>query len=436
MKKTRTRIGSILLALALVLTLLPVSALAVTKIVTDESTLRTAVAQSGDIQLGEDISLTEGLAIPDGVSVTIDLNGKTLSNTTASPLITVSGRASLTIQDTGSSGKIVSEGTVVRVEAKGTIAVQGGTLETTGSYSYALFLSNSKENNTITGGTLQAVGPVISVGGLNGSELTIGEEESNNEEITIKSTGAATCGMTITNDSDVTIHSGTFTSENTSTTYSLFNASAFSASPTITITGGSFSSKCTGENAIILNDAASYFRVSGGTFSTLVPGTSIAAGHALVSAGPNGGYIVQPSSEVLVQLTYDGEAGPVNYTSAEAALNAAKDKTNAQVTVVADVATEQALTVPAGVTLTVNSDKELSCGAITVSKGAKLENNGTITAKNSVTNNGTVSNEGTLTAGSISAVSGTWTNQSAVTLTGNSSVVSKVDLSNFKGGSL
>ena len=433
MKKTRTRIGSILLALVLVLTLLPVSALAVTEIVTDENTLKTAVAQGGDIQLGENFSLVEGLVIPTGVSVTIDLNGKTLSNTTASTLITVSSGASLTIQDTGSSGKIVSEGTVVQVEASGTIAVQGGTLETTGSYSSALSLSNSQEDNTITGGTIQAVGPVISV---SGSKLTIGKNGGANDEITIESTGEATCGMTIANASNVTIQSGTFISENKSTTFSLFDASAFFDRPYITITGGSFSSECTGENAIIRSDAAFYFQVSGGTFSILVPKTSIAAGHALVSAGPNGGYIVRPLSEVLVQLTYAGEAEPVNYTSAEAALNAAKDKTDAQVTVVADVATEQALTVPAGVTLTVNSGKELSCGAITISEGAKLENNGTITAKNSVTNNGTVSNEGTLTAGSISAVSGTWTNQSAVTLTGNSNVVSKVDPSNFTGGFL
>ena len=72
MKKTRTRIGSILLALALVLTLLPATALAA------EIPVEGGELEAGTYTLTEDTKLGQKLVVPANADVTIDLAGHTL----------------------------------------------------------------------------------------------------------------------------------------------------------------------------------------------------------------------------------------------------------------------------------------------------------------------------------------------------------------------
>ena len=72
MKKTRTRIGSILLALALVLTLLPATALAA------EIPVVGGELEAGTYTLTENTELALPLVVPANADVTIDLAGYTL----------------------------------------------------------------------------------------------------------------------------------------------------------------------------------------------------------------------------------------------------------------------------------------------------------------------------------------------------------------------
>ena len=79
MSKTRTRIGSLLLAVLMLLSLLPVSALAADTSVADETELRTAIenAQSGDtITLSQDVEITNSIVI--STPITLNLGGHTI----------------------------------------------------------------------------------------------------------------------------------------------------------------------------------------------------------------------------------------------------------------------------------------------------------------------------------------------------------------------
>lgn len=375
MKKTRTRIGSILIALALILTLLPVSALAVTEIVTDENTLKTAVAQGGDIQLGENISLTEGLVITDGVSVTIDLNGNTLRNSDNSlrKLITVSNGATLTIQDSNSSGKISYTGNGNNYYG---IYVDGGSLN---------FVSGALECTSAT---------AIAVAGT--GQVTVGSENSPSQPSI--SASCAFAGFGTTNliycsygTPAVTIRGGTFQNTNAyaSSSYALLNIAA----GTCTITGGTFNGTCTDGTstgaAAIFSSSSKGCTVSGGRFSPAISNTVIAPGYQISATVDNEGYytIVELTQDnAPVQLTYGGTT--VYCADPSAAMAAAAGKADAVVTILKDVTTAASLDA-SQTKLVVNSGATLDCSSfITVSKdgstGERVLNNGTINASSGI----------------------------------------------------
>lgn len=94
-----------ILALVMALALCSVSWADATEVKT-EAELTTAVSNGGEIKLGANITLTSMLTIPADKTVTLDLNG--LSITSAGKVIKNNGI--LTITDTKSGGKIISTG--------------------------------------------------------------------------------------------------------------------------------------------------------------------------------------------------------------------------------------------------------------------------------------------------------------------------------------
>ena len=74
--------------------------------VTTEEALRTAVANGGEVTLGDKITLTSTLTIPTGKSVTLDLNSYTLEANVNDNAITIEEGATLTLKDSGTGGTI------------------------------------------------------------------------------------------------------------------------------------------------------------------------------------------------------------------------------------------------------------------------------------------------------------------------------------------
>ena len=95
-----------ILALVMALALCSVSWADATTEVKTEAELTTAVSNGGEIKLGANITLTSMLTIPADKTVTLDLNG--LSITSAGKVIKNNGI--LTITDTKGGGKIISTG--------------------------------------------------------------------------------------------------------------------------------------------------------------------------------------------------------------------------------------------------------------------------------------------------------------------------------------
>lgn len=159
MTKTRTRTWGILLATVLLLSLLPVAAMAdeVWSEVSSVDSLSTALASGGNIKLTDDIAVctTQGWAITE--DVVLDLNGHSITSTYAEAnnyIMTVNG-ASLTITDnsTPKSGKIAA---------------------TDPSYGYGIQLKGNNSNFTLLAGTIETTQETVDIYTLaNGCSITI-----------------------------------------------------------------------------------------------------------------------------------------------------------------------------------------------------------------------------------------------------------------------
>lgn len=118
------KIISIALALLMVAVMLPVMAMAegATEVTTQEA-LKNAVAAGGEVTLGADINAS--ITIPAGTTVTLNLNGKTLTNEAGSDTICVKMGGTLIINGTGTVDN-VSHGCAA-IFNNGTVTLNGGT---------------------------------------------------------------------------------------------------------------------------------------------------------------------------------------------------------------------------------------------------------------------------------------------------------------------
>ena len=114
----KRKLCSVLLALCMVLTLLPVSALA------EDGTLQSqidAIETTGTVTL--DKSYTEDISIPAGKTITLDLNGQTLTNSSGDT-ITVALGAELTIKGDGTVDNVTHG--KADIYNNGTVTLSGG----------------------------------------------------------------------------------------------------------------------------------------------------------------------------------------------------------------------------------------------------------------------------------------------------------------------
>ena len=124
----KKRMLSILMALAMILSLLPVTVLAADALPSPEN---------GVIKLTEDVTRTNGIAVSSS-NLTIDLNGHNLKMT----MLNVKDGASLTITDTSvdKNGKVTTDGAnTVAIRSGGTLILENGTIENTLSGGNAVF---------------------------------------------------------------------------------------------------------------------------------------------------------------------------------------------------------------------------------------------------------------------------------------------------------
>ena len=127
-KAFKTKLLTVLLTLCMLLSLVPISAFAVDSTVSNETELTAALenADCAEIKLGGSIETTWELDV--GRTVTLDLNGYTLScSGTDEDIIRVRSSGSLTIKDSSTGGKIDGQNKNCGIEVKGgTLTLESG----------------------------------------------------------------------------------------------------------------------------------------------------------------------------------------------------------------------------------------------------------------------------------------------------------------------
>ena len=109
--------------------------------------------RNGVITLTGDVTLTESWEAETGATITLDLNGHTLSGPESGPVIKNHG--ALTIQDSRTSGTITgSRG----VDNYGNLTLESGTIEgtTSGNFSGCIFIYANNTTFTMTGGKVES----------------------------------------------------------------------------------------------------------------------------------------------------------------------------------------------------------------------------------------------------------------------------------------
>ena len=309
MKKTRTRIWSILLSLTLVLSLLPVTALAdetgdepgtedgIQAVQEESPALLTltgdgtaadpyqvstaedlieAFTKGGYMKLTENVSLTDTLTVPEDVEVALDLNGYDITCTWGA---------------TGTFSLIDNNGTLTITDNSGN---QGGAVVLTAGesiYKYAYLQAVSNDGTfTLAGGTLKVTSnyacyPVGIRTCTAGSVTTI-----DGGDIRVEKTGSvsgSTYGIWADKivDLDITLASGDITVENgSSTTYGIYVKGGSPSGEVLTLSGGSIDVAGTSS---IYGVFLLYFGLDMSGTDVSVTGTSTAYGVYCSSANEN-----------------------------------------------------------------------------------------------------------------------------------------------------
>lgn len=135
-----------------------------------EVALKWALDQGKNVIMNNDIALTSGLTIPADKVIALDLNGKTISQTSDTPVSMITNNGALTIKDssTNGSGKIefTFNGTVNNniaanaISNRGTLVVKGGVISNTGTGNQIGYAIDNYNGSTLTvdGGEISASG--------------------------------------------------------------------------------------------------------------------------------------------------------------------------------------------------------------------------------------------------------------------------------------
>ena len=323
------KIISIALALLMVAVMLPVMAMAEgANVVSTPDALTAAVTKGGEVTLGDNI--TASITIPKDKTVTLNLNGKTLTNEADMDTITVALGGTLTIEGTGTvdndshgraavynNGTVtINGGTYTRSAEKGTgnpdsnngnswyticnhgvmTVNAGATVKNKGTFSsvfengYYSYTEKSERVGHVEGTNNAAPALTINGGTFEGGKITIKNDDGGILEIN-NGTFTNAWNRVVYNTNVATINGGSFSCPATNEIAVDSNKLNDNLNKGVmTITGGTFDGKVTQSNGT--------FTVSGGTFKKGVDESYIVDGKKLDANGnvvPESITIIVPS---------------------------------------------------------------------------------------------------------------------------------------------
>lgn len=374
----KRKLCSVLLALCMVLTLLPVSAMADVADAQSATSLP-AADENGVITLMENVTLTSTFVVNAEQDLTLDLNGYSLTN--ASTVILNNGR--LTIRDTTKNGSIVStnyvaisaghnstttieyanvrsvEGAVITSYATGaTITIKDGVFSASDN---AVIAGNGNRTDDLASGKPERVNP---------NTITINGGEFNGA---IKTSEYVACGIYAPWKDNITVNGGTFNITG--------GAGIVARGGNVTVNGGTFNT--TGNaigkvgdsrvvvpcSALVFDSEAAYPALTNDSKITVNNGT-FNSETSTISTMPKAD---DTNERVVVNSGTYSDLSALDYLAS-----------GATVTVKLAADTTKDVTIPAGATVTL----DLNGKTLTNVSGHTITNNGNLT----VTGNGTVDN--------------------------------------------
>lgn len=375
----KRKLCSVLLALCMVLTLLPVSALAEETDTQSATSLPAAV--DGVITLTEDVTLTSGFVVNADQDLTLDLNGHSL--TKSGTVILNNGR--LTIRDTTKNGSIVStnyvaisaghnstttieyanvrsvEGAVITSYATGaTITIKDGVFSASDN---AVIAGNGNRTDDLASGKPERVNP---------NTITINGGEFNGA---IKTSGYVACGIYAPWKDNITVNGGTFNITG--------GAGIVARGGNVTVNGGTFNT--TGNaigkvgdsrvvvpcSALVFDSEAAYPALTNDSKITVNNGT-FNSETSTISTMPKAD---DTNERVVVNSGTYSDLSALDYLAS-----------GATVTVKLAADTTKDVTIPAGATVTL----DLNGHKIVNSATAQDKNVAEDSRKHTITNNGTL----------------------------------------------
>ncbi|MBR3842930.1 MAG: right-handed parallel beta-helix repeat-containing protein, partial [Christensenellaceae bacterium] len=298
---------------------------------TEGYTFADAFAADGNVVLLADVTLTDTLKIPAGVTVTLDLNGKTISQTKAQTAgyqmilndgnLTIKdpvGGGKISYTDSGNGGEYISD----VIYNRATLVIDGGTIENLSSatvasngYPHAVDTYSGIRDTSVTinGGTIYCAEysaiRMFCVSATYKADLVINGG-------TIKGAVDMQNGTKVAALGTLTIEGGTFeTTKNANNIrFANWNGGATEYGISASIKGGSFNG---GITTAYVPAAANWNKkiISGGTFATDLSEYA-SEGYEFVK-NDDGTYGVEKAKVAEVNGT--------QYTSLQAAIDAAKD---------------------------------------------------------------------------------------------------------------
>ena len=306
---------ALVLSFAMVFTAMPMSVFAATA--NNETDLQAAFNNGGEVVLDASFSLNNTITVPAGKTVTLDLNGKTISYTSSTGAgdQAIRNEGILLIKDSSvnKNGKITFESTtpsasygyststIINV---GTLTVESGTVEntTTGGASYAIDNAwyTTDVALTVSGGKITAKGIAV-------RQCLFSDRAKNTINITGGELEGGTAGLQLHNYqttaclSDINISGGKLTGA-----YSFYTTYSYSNTATgtdIEITGGTFDGYLYLYNAKAgSSDYPFAVAVKGGTFNVepYIYTTDAAGNDVYPKVIAGGTFDVEPSAENIV----------------------------------------------------------------------------------------------------------------------------------------
>lgn len=239
-------------------------------LINSEAELKSLFSKGGEARLGSDVVLSEICTVSAGVSVVLDLNGRSITVEDPSTSFAFNNLGELTLKDSVGSGSVSSRGIYNGYgfgganTATAKLTVEGGTYNAVASdggsaiTNYGIAYINGGKFTSVAyyaihnrSSAAMTIDGAIVIGGIyNNDKATL---EISNSEVSNTKAGAYTI---YNNKSTLTVKSGTFSNDvNYSTVFS-------KGASTVTIEGGSFSNKT---KSYIL--AGATFIVRGGVFN-------------------------------------------------------------------------------------------------------------------------------------------------------------------------